>query len=138
MFTTRKATLERYARYCGPAVLAAALNISRMEAAKRLQARGNKGVGTDWRLMQAELEAAGKKVTRESKKETLRAENPHIYINPIAHLPTLSDWIRQNHNVTAIVATATHWVYVNNGEVMEDNGFPNKRGRVNDILRIDG
>lgn len=119
----QRRAIERYARYCGPAVLAKVLKIRRTSAAKRLAKwNGTVGGGTSIGSLERELRDGGMRV------EYHRA----------AGTQTLKQWRGTHPNATAIVRLTSHYVYLSSGRLVEHNGLKSSRATVHEVLWIRG
>lgn len=109
------------ATYCGPAAVASALGITRDEAAERLLAvrPTSRGRFHWWHLAEVLF---GRPMTKKNN-------TPREGIIRYTHKPTLAGWLREDAR-DAIVFVGGHFVHVRGGVVVEDNGWPMRRGRV--------
>jgi len=133
--------LDTYSRYCGPASIASVLGVDRLTAAEILAYSGWDGrCGGTHRLtmkeclewfgcMEAKIQAVLRSdanllpINREDIPPHRRHHRTYLY-------PTVAQWLRANPEEEAILITTTHYLHVRNGEIIEDNGTPKKRGRV--------
>ena len=120
----RDARLANYARYCGPAVVAKALGITRERAAERLAGpvgADHNNRGTPSSVLRRVLVAgrAGKGLPPVSN-----------WLAPIGPRPTLAQWRKAHPGATAVVIVTGHYVYVSHGRLIEHNGRKSSRARV--------
>ena len=127
--------LADFSRYCGPAVLASAMCVSRLQAAqlirdarRHLPRRGHGRGTTNIRELAWVL---GK-----------QWHGGHGYVpngdgagRPKARR-TLAQWLKANPKANAIVLVAHHYVHVCDGQVIEDNGYRPMRGRVTHAIYL--
>ena len=115
------------ASYCGPAAIASALGVSRAEAAARLCEHEPRSRGIfHWPSMAKVLGI------RNPKRPYWRVE--HF---PRGERPTLAAWLWEDAR-DAIVFVSRHFVHVKGGHIVEDNGWPCRRGRVGVVILIGG
>lgn len=106
-----------------------------MSAAKKLEAQGARGPSCGATEMILALRAANWGVRHEyQKREQTGPARPRTRAE---RHDTLRQWLRKNPTAHAMVATTTHWLYVRNGRVLEDNGYKNTRGRVGVVLWLE-
>lgn len=110
----RAARLANYARYCGPAVVARALGITRERAAELLAAV----MGSD-RYNRGTPSFAVRRVFGAGPWQ-----------GPGEPLPTLAQWRKAHPGATAIVQVTGHYVYLSHGRLIEHNGRKSSRARV--------
>lgn len=110
-------TAREFSTYCGPAVVASALEVSRMEAARRLIHAGGCDPfgGTDTRAVARVLGAS------------------RYYVLP--NRPTVERWLATSRR-NAILRTFYHVLHVRDGMIVEDNGHPSLRAMVCEIVYI--
>ena len=113
--------------YCGPAAVAACLGITRQAAAERLLAERPRSRGSFfWRNV---ARAVGIKNGR---------DNPRVTYYPKWNgRMTLAKWLQLDGR-DAIIFVSSHFVYVKGGKVVEDNGWPARRGRVKVVILTRG
>lgn len=109
--------VEYYSRWCGPAVVASALGITREEAARRL-AEGRKYVRS-YTKMSRIGEVVGRPV--EQRKDWL----------------TFTQFRKANPGRSYIVRASRHFIHVHKGRIREDNGLPKARGRVTHVIWLE-
>lgn len=115
--------LDTYARYCGPAVVASALGVSRRRAASMLRKAGQaptRGL--------TNIDTIGRVLRR-----------PVLYTPPHDQL-TLTQWLRENPDTEAVLRASHHFVHVRRGWLTETNGLRQARARVTHVipLRVGG
>jgi hypothetical protein len=109
---------EKLARYCGPAVIASVLGITREQAAERL----------------LEHEPSSRGAFYSSALRKVAGLPPGSTYQPRGE-PTLARWLREDGR-DAMILVSTHFVHVSGGEVVEDNGLPKRRGRVRAVTLL--
>ncbi len=105
------------ASYCGPAAIASALGITREAAATKLLAHEPQSRGLfHWPSLADVVGCVGLCTFRATR-------------------PTLAKWLREDGR-DAILFVARHFVHVQGGQVVEDNGYPARRGRVRAVILL--
>lgn len=122
-----------YHTYCGPAAVARILGVTRETAAAMLllirskTGRPRRSGETTYQEMLLVLKFMGAVPPQRRWR---------MYHAPARARPTLRQWIRAHPKETALVTASNHAVYVSNGEVLEDNGRPALKGRMQGVLKL--
>jgi len=129
-----------YPDYCGPTALAAITGMDRVDAAAALapleKKRGVRRVldSTHWGSM---LEAISALEGFNAKERRIRPQNPHTFGKAV--YPTVAQWQRREHTCKGLwlLLAAHHFIVVEDGEVIWDNGYDPRRGRVLHAAQIE-
>ncbi|MGE0278318.1 MAG: hypothetical protein AB7R40_23225 [Nitrospiraceae bacterium] len=122
-----------YHTYCGPAAIARILGVTRETAASILllirtkTGRARRGGETTYKEMLLALKFMGAVPPRRRWK---------FYNAPAKERPTLRQWLKAHPNVRALVTASNHAIYVDGGRIIEDNGRPALKGRMQGVLRL--
>lgn len=120
---SRRRAIERFAAYCGPAVLAKRLGIKRTTAAKRLA----KAAG--------EIPRSGVRTSVVRRVLTAAGQRHRYYV--ASGKQTVRQWRDTNPGATAILATTHHYLYLSHGRMVEDNGRKSSRAIVQEVISFD-
>jgi len=138
-FTERWAhEIEDFSSHCGPSVVAAALGISRGEAADKLL---EQGVEADHKRGYTSIYAIGKILDRSVESTAINhigAAGSHTHVKFTDRYPTVNQWLWEHKTSIAIIRAANHFMYVGFGLVLEDNGYEPRKGRVTHVVFLDG
>lgn len=135
---------DRFARACGPTALSTLTGESRRDAAIRLARfiKNKRGENTRIQvstrytdLRDAIVESGGFRVTIHG---TPMPQNPEA-LGFKMMMPTVAQWLRRpgHQRGTWIILAADHFVTYHDGEVLEDNGYDPRRGRVVRHMKIE-
>jgi hypothetical protein len=116
----RDARLANYGRYCGPAVVAKVLGVTRERAAALLAAQ----MGSDRHNRRTPSSVLRNVLLPRFLPGGLR------WISPEGTRPTLTQWRKAHPKATAVVMVTGHYVYISSGRLIEHNGRKSSRARV--------
>lgn len=130
--------IEKYSYFCGPAVVAAVLSISRGEAADKLLEIGT-GCKTGSGFTQISSVAKVLKRNLESTNLGSRHARTGEYsrVKFTDTFPTVNQWLRENSTRIAVIRASNHVMYVGYGRIFEDNGVTIRKGRVTHAIFLD-
>ena len=110
---------RQYSRYCGAAALANVKGISRVEAGGILAAHPDQKDKCGWVYMGTLEDVLGIEAIWFRRSER----------------PTLAKWLREDGR-DALLFVSRHFVVVRGGQVVEDNGYTPRRGRVKSFVLL--
>ena len=108
-----------YSRYCGAAALASVQGISRLEAGGLLAAHPDQEDKRGWVYMTTLEDLLGREAEWFRRGER----------------PTLAKWLREDGR-DALLFVSRHFVVVRGGQVVEDDGYTPRRGRVRSFILL--
>jgi ABC-type sugar transport system substrate-binding protein len=129
--------IEKYSYFCGPAVVAAVLSISRGEAADKLLEIGTGYNGGGWTAMSSVAKVLGKKLESANLGTKHARTGVASRVKFTDTFPTVNQWLQANPTRIAIIRASNHVMYVGFGHIFEANGVMIRKGRVTHVIFVD-
>ena len=126
--------IEEFSKFCGPACVAAALGISRGEAADRML---EIGVDADFQRGWTDINAIGVILDSPVEKQSVNWVAGSGRIKFTDRFLTVGQWLEKNKDRIAVIRASDHLMYVGFGMIIEDNGIGIKKGRVTHAVFLD-
>ena len=126
--------IEEFSKFCGPACVAAALGISRGEAADRML---EQGVDADFRRGWTDINAVGKILDSPVEKQNTDWVGGSGRVKFTDTFLTVNQWLVKNKDRIAVIRATDHFMYVAFGMILEGNGTNLKKGRVTHAVFLD-
>lgn len=123
---------ETFQRWCGPAALASALGISRVEAARRILEV------QPWAGPSCNLSSMARVAGRPRYKVgPVTSDAGSGRSRGLLSRPTVAQWIKAHPTGSYLVRASRHFYHVKDGRIQEDNGIRQLRARVTHYVPMD-